>query len=103
MAAVIRVRSFLFAAPLRRLCRPGWFGGFSFKAVRIRGARRGLCPVGEGAARGTQKRFLFSASPSGLEKWSEFKKFISCLNEASNVEKFHHSARDECMFQPHIK
>lgn len=57
----------------------------------------------EGAAAGPEKRVLLSASPSGLEKWSEFKKFISCLNEASNVEKFHHSEGDECMFQPHIK
>lgn len=30
-------------------------------------------------------------------------KFISCLNETSNVEKFCLSGRDECMFQPHIK
>lgn len=30
-------------------------------------------------------------------------KFISRLNETSNVEKFCLSGRDECMFQPHIK
>lgn len=30
-------------------------------------------------------------------------KFISHLNETSNVEKFCLSGRDECMFQPHIK
>lgn len=30
-------------------------------------------------------------------------KFISHLNETSNVEKFCFSGWDECMFQPHIK
>lgn len=30
-------------------------------------------------------------------------KFISGVNETSNVEKFCLSGGDECMFQPHIK
>lgn len=37
------------------------------------------------------------------EMVSGLNKFISSLNETSNVEKFCLSPWDECMFQPHIK
>jgi len=39
----------------------------------------------------------------GKEMVSGLNKFISSLNETSNVEKFCLSPWDECMFQPHIK
>lgn len=54
-----------------------------------------------------ENTFLVLGSERGREFWGflvlGLNKFISCLNETSNVEKFCLSGGDECMFQPHIK